>query len=226
MKICVLIPTYNESRMIGQLVSRVKNDQFDVLVIDDGSKDRTAEIAKEKGARVIINERNMGKGASLKAGFNHALQSDYEAVVIMDGDGQHDPIDIRRFINAAKSTGSDLIIGNRMVNAGAMPPIRQATNRWMSNFISKACGQHIPDTQCGFRLIKRKLLKKIRLISSKYETESELLLRAGKERFKISSIPIKSIYNGEVSKIHPFKDTYRFIRLVIKINLEKRKKKA
>ena len=219
MKTCVLIPTYNESKTIAELVTQIKAERLDCLVIDDGSLDETAEIARSSGAAMIIHKENQGKGASLKTGFNYALEKGYEAVVVLDGDGQHNPRDVRRFIEAARKTGADMIVGNRMGNTRSMPPIRRATNRWMSNFISKMCGQHIPDTQCGFRLIRSNILKKIRLISSKYEAESELLIRAGKD-FKIVSIPIKSIYNNQVSSINPLKDTFRFARLIIRMRRE------
>ena len=221
MKLCVLIPTYNESKAIGKLVTLVRKWGLDVLVVDDGSQDNTAGIAREKDAAVIEHKKNMGKGASLKAGFEYALRNGYEAVVIMDGDGQHNPEDIGRFIKSAETTDSDLIVGNRMNNPRAMPFVRRITNRWMSNYISRICGQEIPDTQCGFRLIKRRVIEKVRLISSKYETESEILIRAGRDNFKITSIPIKSVYNNEVSTIHPLVDSFRFIRLVLNIKSEK-----
>ncbi|NQT06677.1 MAG: glycosyltransferase family 2 protein [Candidatus Omnitrophica bacterium] len=226
MKTCVLIPTYNESRMIGELLSEVKNSGHDIVVVDDGSSDNTGKIAHENGAAVIMHKENMGKGASLKSGFAHALVNGYEAVIIMDGDGQHSPKDIERFVKSAKITGADLIIGNRMENPKAMPFIRWATNKCLSHVISKISGQYIPDTQCGFRLIKRRLLEKIILVTSKFETESEMLIRAGRKNFRIHSIPIKSIYNNEVSTIHPLKDAFRFIRLIFKINAEERREKS
>ncbi len=221
MKACVLIPTYNEAKTIGKLITAIESEGFDVLVVDDGSKDDTASIARNAGAVVIEHKINRGKGASLKAGFAYVLENGYDIALIMDGDGQHNPKDIKRFIKASQSTGADLIIGNRMQDTKSMPPIRWLTNKWMSGFISKLCGQHIPDSQCGFRLIKRRVIERIKLVSSKYDTESEILIRAGKKNFKLSSIPIKSIYNGEASDIHPIKDALRFIRLVIYMWLER-----
>lgn len=222
MRVCIVIPTYNESMTISEIVAKIKKGGLDILVVDDGSQDETAKLARQNGASVIVFKQNRGKGASLKAGFKHALKKGYESIVVMDGDGQHDPEDIRRFIQTAKSTDADLIIGNRMNDTKTMPFVRWITNKWMSSFISRICGQKIPDTQCGFRFIKASLLEKVRLVSSKYETESELLIRAGRERFKILSIPIKSIYNNEVSAIHPIKDAFRFLRLMINIMFEKR----
>jgi glycosyltransferase involved in cell wall biosynthesis len=221
MKICVLIPTYNESKAIGEIVSDVRKEGFEVVVIDDGSSDDTAAIAKDSGAYVITHERNMGKGASIKNGFAYVLEKGFDAAVIMDGDGQHDTRDIERFVKAAESTGADLVIGNRMENPSNMPFIRRLTNRWMSGFISKLSGHVIPDTQCGFRLVRSGLIRKVRLLSAKYETESEILIKAARGDFKIHSIPIKSVYKGEVSAIHPVKDGIRFVRLILNINNNK-----
>ncbi len=220
MNICVIIPTYNESKAIGELVKKIKHLGLDIVVVDDGSKDNTSEIARSGGAHVITHLKNKGKGACLKVGFKYAIEKGYEAVVVMDGDGQHDPEDIQRFINAAQSTGADLIVGNRMEDQSTMPFLRRVTNRWMSGFLSEICGHDIPDTQCGFRLIKNKLLRNIDLISSKYETESEILIRAGRQKFKIDSIPVKTIYKGEVSTINPIKDTLRFVRLMLTLKFE------
>ena len=222
MKVCVLIPAYNESKAIGELVAKARDEGLDVLVVDDGSSDDTGRIARERGALVIAQKNNRGKGASLKDGFAYALKSGYEAVVVMDGDGQHDPEDVKRFIQTAQSTDSDVVVGNRMGDPMTMPLIRRLTNRYMSNFISKICGQEIPDTQCGFRLIKRGVLEKVKLVSSKYETESEILIRAVRGKFKILSIPIKSVYNNEASSIRPLKDALRFVRLVLNIMFEKK----
>ncbi|MEE8359399.1 MAG: glycosyltransferase family 2 protein [Candidatus Omnitrophota bacterium] len=225
MNICVIIPTFNESKAIGDLIKKTKALGIDIVVVDDGSKDGTSAIARSEGAHVITHLKNKGKGACLKIGFKYAIEKGYEAVVVMDGDGQHDPEDIQRFINAAQSTGADLIAGNRMENQSTMPFLRRITNRWMSRFLSGICGCDIPDTQCGFRLIRSKLLRDIDLISSKYETESEILIRAGRQKFKIDSIPVKTIYKGEVSAIHPLKDTIRFIRLMLTLKHEQSTKK-
>ncbi|MFH1753451.1 MAG: glycosyltransferase family 2 protein [Candidatus Omnitrophota bacterium] len=221
MNICIIIPTYNESRAIGELIKSIKKLGLDVVVVDDGSDDNTSEIARSGGAHVIAHDKNMGKGASLKMGFKHAIENGYDAVVVMDGDGQHDPDDIGRFVSAAESTGADLIVGNRMKDQSTMPFIRRLTNRRLSSFISDICGCDIPDTQCGFRFIRSRVLQNIDLISSKFETESEILIRAGKHKFKIDSIPVKTIYKGEVSAINPVKDALRFIRLILALKFER-----
>lgn len=216
MKTCVIIPTYNEARAIGGLVKEIRQQGLDVLVIDDGSSDNTSQLAQDNGAAVLRNQFNQGKGASLAAGFKHALERNYEAVVTMDGDGQHLPEDIPYFIRLAKYSQSAIFIGNRMRRTRGIPLVRLMTNRFMSWLLSRIAKQKIPDTQCGFRLIKQEVLKQVSLATSKYETESELLLKGSRLGFKIESVPIKTIYLGEKSQINPFIDTLRFFRFLIR----------
>ncbi|MEW6101835.1 MAG: glycosyltransferase family 2 protein [Candidatus Omnitrophota bacterium] len=215
MNTCVIIPTYNEAKEIGRLVSEIKLLGQEVVVIDDGSSDNTAQIARKNGAVVFENPHNRGKGASLIKGFCYAAEKQFDAVVTIDGDGQHLTQDIPYFMNVAKYSQSGIIIGNRMKKTKNMPMLRFLTNKFMSWLISKIARQKIPDTQCGFRLIKKEVFDKIRLCTSKYETESELLIKGARAGFKIESIPIKSIYRQERSYINPLIDTVRFIRMVI-----------
>lgn len=216
MKTCVIIPTFNEYKEIGRIVAEVRKQGLEVIVIDDGSSDNTAAIAKDNGATVLKNEANQGKGASLIKGFNYAIDCGCDAVITMDGDGQHLPEDIPYFMRLAKYSDSGIIIGNRMQKIRNMPLLRLFTNKSMSWLISAVVKQKIPDTQCGFRLIKQEVFKKVRLSTSKYETESEILIKCARLGFKIESVPIKSIYMGEKSNINPFIDTLRFIKFILK----------
>lgn len=214
MKICALIPTYNEAKTIGVLVTQVRKYIPDVLVIDDGSWDRTAQLAGLAQARVIYNPINHGKGAALRQGFEQILKEGYDSVLTMDGDGQHSPDEIPLFLEKARKEKADLVIGNRLQEKAAMPMIRWITNQAMSFLISKLIGQEIQDTQCGYRLIHRAVLQKTQLKSARYEGESELVMQAVRSGFKVVSVPIHSIYHGETSQIRPFSDTLRFIRLL------------
>lgn len=215
MNICVIIPTFNESKVIAGLIREIRQLGFDVLVIDDGSDDGTGELAKNNGAIVLRNEKRMGKGASLRKGFAFALQHSYDAVVTMDGDAQHDPADIQQFLKAAEHNEPCLIVGNRFHNPKGMPAIRWLTNLFMSGLISALCRQKIEDSQCGFRFISTPVLKKIRLQTEKFEIETEILIEAAKGSFRIFSTPIKTIYQGEKSNINPFVDTLRFLKFLI-----------
>lgn len=216
MRTCVIIPTLNESKKIGQLVKDILAYNIDVVVVDDGSVDNTSPIAKESGAVVLRNEVNLGKGASLRKGFDYALANGYDAVVTMDGDGQHLPSDLPYFIRLAENSDKGILIGNRMAKTKNMPMTRIVTNKFMSWLISKVAKQRIPDTQCGFRLIRREVLEKISLSTDKYEIESEMLINSSRAGFKIESIPIQSVYADEKSQINPFRDTIRFIKFISK----------
>ena len=219
-KICVLIPSYNEAKTIGRVIKEVRAQGLSVYVVDDGSSDNTAAIAESEGAVVLKNKKNMGKGASLREGFKHILKKDFDEVLVMDGDNQHEAASIPAFIKEMDRSGADIVIGNRMLNTGSMPYIRKKTNHFMSYVISKISGQDIPDTQCGYRLIKRKVLDAITLESSKFEIESELIIKASRKGFKISSVPISAVYEDERSKINPILDTLRFMAFIIRMGLK------
>jgi len=223
MKTCVLIPSYNVGSIIGDVVKKIKDMDLEVIVVDDGSTDDTEKVAADSGAVVVRHAQNLGKGASLKKGFDFILRTtDFDSVIIMDGDGQHSPKDIRKFILHAREQDDDIIIGNRMDLTKDMPLVRILTNKIMSSVLSTLCKQRIPDTQCGFRLIRRGVLEKIKLESSKYDLESELLIKASRKNMKIASIPVESIYRDELSRIHPVKDTFRFLSLLLKLYFEKK----
>lgn len=220
-KICVLIPSYNEERAIGGIVKSLRERGLTVYVIDDGSVDRTAAIASENGAVVIRHKVNCGKGASLRQGFSHVAKKQYQAVLVMDGDNQHEVDDIDGFIRCMETTGADMVIGNRMHDTRRMPSERRWTNRFMSALISMLAGQRVPDSQCGFRLIRTAVLEKISLESSNYEIESEMIIKAARHGFRIASVPIETIYEDEKSRINPAIDTLRFVAFLIRVAFSK-----
>ncbi len=211
MTIAIVIPAYNEARTIGQLVQEVRVLGYDCIVVDDGSRDNTASIAAKANAIVLKTGGKSGKGGALKMGFDYVLKHGYEAVITMDGDGQHAPADLVVFTACYQKEKADIVNGNRLNNPKGMPVVRLMTNHFMSWLISLFCRQSIPDTQCGFRLMATEVLRQIKLESSDFEIETELLIKASKKGFKISSVNIQTIYRDEVSKIQPVRDTLRFI---------------
>jgi len=210
-QLAIVIPAHNEAQTIGSLVESVRALGYDCIVIDDGSVDKTGIVAGQAHAVVLKTKAQRGKGNALKVGFDYVIKNGYEALIAMDGDGQHSPSDIAVFVACYQNTDADIISGNRMHDPRGMPMVRLATNRFMSWLISLFCRRHIPDTQCGFRLIKTKVLQAIRLESSDFEIETEVLIKACKKGFKIASVDIQTIYRDEVSKIQPVRDTIRFI---------------
>ncbi|MEA3328575.1 MAG: glycosyltransferase family 2 protein [Candidatus Omnitrophota bacterium] len=216
MKVCVLIPLYNEARTIERLVKDAVKYADKCLVVDDGSADSSGTIALEAGAVVIKHSKNYGKGISLQNGFKKVLEEKYDAVITMDGDGQHDPADLPKFIKKAENSPAGIISGNRMGNLKEMPLIRILTNKLMSFVISKVSGQNIVDSQCGYRLIKSNVLEKLNLSTSRFEIESEILIETAKLGYRIDFVPINSIYRGEKSRIDPLFDTLRFIKFIFR----------
>lgn len=213
MKVCALIPAYNEAAGIAAVIDGCARHVDEVLVVDDGSSDATAQAAEDAGATVIIHKHNKGKGAAIRTGFGHVRGHEFDAVIILDGDGQHDSRDIPRFIETAETTGAAVVLGNRMGDVAEMPALRRWTNRTTSGILSRLAGQRLPDSQCGFRLIRAAVLADLELRTANYETESEMLLQAAWAGHTIVSIPIATIYNEAPSHIHKVRDTWRFIKL-------------
>ena len=214
-EICVLIPAYNEEKNISFLAKQIMELGFAVAVSDDGSKDNTVKEAARLGAEVLTSSVNQGKGAALRRGFGWFSNSSYAVLIMIDADGQHDPRELDLFREALNRNNGDLIVGNRMQDPKGMPFVRRATNRFMSWIISSVAKQPVPDTQCGYRAIRKEALKKIRLQTARFEIESEMILQAARAGLKISSIPIRCVYAGEKSNIHPLRDTIRFFKFLL-----------
>ncbi len=214
-KIAAVIPAYQEKKHIGDVVRRTRDKIDNVLVVDDGSNDKTTERAREAGAEVIVHPQNRGKGEAIKTGLRHFLNRQFDWVFILDADGQHRPEEIDRFLAAAVSAAEPkLILGNRMNDVSSMPLVRRIINRYMSKKISRVCRQDIPDTQCGFRMLHRQLIPDLLEGADRFEYESEMLIIASRKGFRIDSVSISTVYSDEVSSIHPVRDTLRFFKLM------------
>lgn len=214
---CIVIPAYNAAKTIGGVVRAAKGQAADVVVVDDGSTDETAAVASREGALVISHVRNQGKGAALRTGFEHVLRTECDGVVTLDSDGQHDPQEIPRLITEGRRQHAGIVIGNRLQDGAAMPPLRRWTNLVMSGLISRLTHQHIPDSQCGFRLIRREVLRSIpALRASRFDFETEVLLAAARQRWKTISIPVRAIYRSEPSHIQPLRDGVRFLLVLLR----------
>ncbi|MCK4244097.1 MAG: glycosyltransferase family 2 protein [Candidatus Omnitrophica bacterium] len=222
-KVAVVIPAHNEETAIGKLIKDLQGKVNKVIVVNDGSTDSTAKEAENKGAVVLHHQKRRGKGEALKTGFNYILENEYQAVITMDGDGQHLPSEVHKFVETFEK-GPDnigMIIGLRRREIGRMPLDRLLTNWFTSSAVSFFAHQRIPDSQCGFRLIRREALKGIKLLTSHFDTESEILVKIARKGFQILSIPIKTVYQEEKSKIDPFVDTLRFFKFVFNTALKR-----
>jgi glycosyltransferase involved in cell wall biosynthesis len=213
-RVAAIIPAYQEEKHVAEVARRVCQEVGQVLVVDDGSTDATAEQARTTGAEVVIHSQNRGKGESIKTGLRYWLERDIDYVVLLDADGQHLPEEISRFIDAAAGNSAKLFIGSRMNDTGSMPLLRRLVNRYMSAKISQACGQYIPDTQCGFRMLHRDVIPELLGGANRFDYETEMLILASRNGHQIAAVPITTIYSDEVSSIHPVRDTIRFFQLM------------
>ncbi len=209
-----IIPAYFEAKHIRDIARRTRAQLEHVLVVDDGSSDETANRAREAGVEVIVHPQNRGKGEAIQTGMQHWLKHGLEYALILDGDGQHLPEEIDRFLITAATTGADLLIGTRMNDVRSMPFLRRFVNGYMSKEISRICGQEIPDTQCGFRMLRCDLIPDLLGGANRFEYETEMLIIASRKSCRIESVPISTVYSDEVSSIHPVRDTLRFFKLM------------
>jgi glycosyltransferase involved in cell wall biosynthesis len=205
-----VIPCFNEARTIASLVEAVSRQLPFVLVVDDGSTDNSAALAEDAGAMVICHEHNRGKGAALRTGLSQALKLGYEWAVTLDGDGQHAPVDLPAFGQCAEQTGAFLVVGNRMHDARAIPWLRRRVNRFMSQQLSRCAGRHLPDTQCGFRLVHLQTWSALSLKTEHFEVESEMLMAFLDGGYRIEFVPIQVIRNCRRSRIRPLADSVRW----------------
>jgi glycosyltransferase involved in cell wall biosynthesis len=220
--VAALIPGYFEETHIRDIAARTKKQLYLVLVVDDGSTDRTSEEAKAAGVEVIRHEKNAGKGAAIKTGLRALLERPgVDFILVLDADGQHLPEEIPNFLAEANATGAPMVVGNRMDDVRDMPFVRKCTNRYMSWTISRVIGQRVPDSQCGFRMFHRSLAAEfLSTASSNFDFETEMLALAARRGCRIGSAKITTVYGDEVSKIHPIRDTIRFFKLLSRLKRE------
>jgi glycosyltransferase involved in cell wall biosynthesis len=220
-----VIPAYQDEKHIGDIVRRTRQRLDHVLVVDDGSSDQTAQRARQAGAEVIVHNQNRGKGEAVKTGlgqwlaaaspFGGGLDQEVTWVILLDSDGQHLPEEIDRFLAAAVgATRPSFFIGNRMNNLAGMPFVRRVVNRYMSRRISRVCGQKIPDTQCGYRMLDRQLIPELLGGGDRFDYDTEALIIASRKGYRIESVPITTVYSDQVSKIRPVRDAFRFFKLM------------
>jgi glycosyltransferase involved in cell wall biosynthesis len=214
-RIAAVIPAYHEAHHVAGVARRARAQLEHVLVVDDGSNDKTEEQARAGGAEVIVHPQNRGKGETIRTGLRYWLDRGMDYIVLLDADGQHLPEEISRFLEAANQDPEvKIFIGSRMSDTKSMPFVRRLVNRYMSRKISRACGQLIPDTQCGFRMLHRNLVPHLLTGADRFDYETEMLLVASRKGYRIVSVPITTVYSDEVSSINPVRDTLRFFGLM------------
>jgi glycosyltransferase involved in cell wall biosynthesis len=210
-RVFAVIPAYQEGARVAAVVEGASR-HLPVVVVDDGSSDNTAAQAEAAGAIVLRQVPNAGKGAALRAGFAYALDHGTDAVVTLDGDGQHDPDEIPAFLVAHERSDAQLVIGRR--DFRSMPLVRRVSNTVGRMVISVAVGQDVPDNQSGYRLIGRRLMTA--LLESReagFEFEVEMIARCIALGLTMDWVPIRTIYAGEPSHIRPWLHFTSFLRV-------------
>jgi glycosyltransferase involved in cell wall biosynthesis len=218
--VAAAIPAYDAAPSVGSVVSRTLAVIRDVLVIDDGSRDGTADAAREAGAEVYVLSVNQGKGAALRTAFEILFSRGFTGVVTLDADGQHLPEEIPRLLAAAP--GADLVLGTRDHLFGEMGAVRRLSNRLSSRGISLAAGLPISDVQTGFRLYAHGLIERTGFPERRFEAESAVVVRAVRLGLRVVTAPVRLGYTDGRATSHyrPVRDSLRIAAAVVRARLQ------
>lgn len=210
-KICAVIPFYNEEKTLSEIINRTLQYVDKIIAVNDGSTDNSKQkINNLQNVIVIDYEKNHGKGFALNKGFEKALELGYDTVITLDSDLQHDPVFIPDLLREIENYG--IVIGNRLNNLADMPFQRRLSNKITSFLLSVKTGQKILDSQSGFRAIRSDLLRIVKTRKHGYEAESEQIILAARNGFKIGFVNTSTIYGNEKSKIKSVKTILAFIK--------------
>ena len=217
-RLCVLIPAYNAEATLEGVIEGVNKSLHDIIVVYDGSSDSTSQIGREMGVTLLQHPGNRGKGRALRTGFTHVMEHGYEAVITIDADGQHDAAEIPRFIELYRKQSPDIIIGSRATQFNEMPWLRCFWNRLGAKAVSRLTKTLVSDSQSGYRLIRTDVLRDLKLTTSTYETEMELLIKACKKGYSVVNIPIigHAINDTSTSHFRPVVDTFKICMLYLR----------
>jgi len=214
-KIVAVIPVFNEVEFLDELLPKVKALASKIICVDDGSTDGSKELLEGNlDIEVISNNKNRGKGYSLKVGLLKSLEFDCDTVITMDADMQHLPEQIPQFAEAIKKY--DLVIGNRLHTLKGMPIQRIASNKLTSWLLSKKVGVNIIDSQSGYRAFRKNIIKSILPFETGFEAETEMLINAALNNNSIGFIDIPTIYNGNKSKMKPLQAIVGFLKVLFR----------
>ena len=221
----ILIPAYNEATTIHDIVDRCLHYASNVMVIDDGSIDGTAEKLKQLSALVFSNTINLGKGATLLKGFQTAIEKNYRGVIALDADGQHNPDDLPHFLNIIEKFPDGLIIGARRTATHRAPKVRLWANKAADFFISCAARKRLYDTQSGYRYYPVSFLKHYvtgTQAPNRFAFEADILVAAVRAGLSVRYVDIASCYpeGARASHYHPSKDTWEITKAVSKLILK------
>ncbi|MBL6446519.1 DUF2062 domain-containing protein [Fulvivirga sp. 29W222] len=216
-KCCVVIPTYNNSGTLSKVITDVLNYISDVIVVNDGATDNTLEIIKSFGdqIQIIHHEINKGKGAALRKAFKYALSKGYEYAITVDSDGQHFAEDLPKFLREIGKEPDSLVIGARNMSQKNVPGKSSFGNKFSNFWFYVDTGVKLTDTQSGYRLYPIKKMQGIRYITSRFEFEVEVIVKASWKGIKVRNIPIRVHYEPGKKRISHFRPFVDFTRISI-----------
>jgi len=195
MKVCIVIPAYNEANTISKIIDEAKKYSENIIVVDDGSKDATRKLAEESGAFVLRHVVNLGVGSATVTGNNYAVSRGFDVIVNLDSDGQHSASAVARGLEVLEGGGYDIVIGSRFLESTKkMPAMLRLGNRFLTLTNRLIFGSNITDTQSGFRVVTADAWKKLAPVSMGYSICSEISASIGTKRLKYAEIPIETIY--------------------------------
>lgn len=218
-KIMVIIPAFNEAKRIKKTLLALKNSKLPVIVVDDGSTDKTLEISRPLVWKVIKHSSNLGKGAALKTGCELAFKEGAQAVIMMDADGQHSFNDLPKFSQTINSGSYDIVFGSRDIRQG-VPFLRYLGNRVAPLVIFSLFGIYVSDLICGFRAFTKEAYQKIDWKSRGYNVETEMVIKTGKHKLRFCEIPIDTIYHDKYKGVTMI-DAFSILGSVLKWRLSK-----
>ncbi len=193
LKTCAVIPAFNEEENIGKVVKETKKYVDNVIVVDDGSTDKTLEEASDADI-VLRHPVNMGKGFALETGIEKALENGSDILITLDGDNQHNPRDIPKLASILVDDNLDVVFGSRPLN-GEMPPLLRFGNWWLCKSAQLLFGSRIQDSQTGFRAFRKEAYDRIRWRSHHYSMDSEIVMNVGRNKLRHRQVPIKTRYH-------------------------------
>ena len=204
MKISIGIPAYNEEKNIAAIITKLKKITDSIIVCDDGSDDLTAEIARDLGVIVVTHERNLGYGAAIKTIFQKSKEIDCDVLVTFDADGQHRVEDVESVINPIKNNDSDIVVGSRFLNnENDIPNYRKLGIKVITQVTNASIKKQLTDSQSGFRAYNKQVINDITPSDSGMGVSTEILIKASRNNFRISEVPIKILYEGDTSTHNP-----------------------
>ncbi len=215
------LPAFNEERYIGTIVLKTRKYVDEVIIVDDGSEDQTADIARLAGATVIQHKQNKGYGASIQALFAEAKKRDPDVFVLLDADFQHNPDEIPLLIKPI-SEGSDVVIGSREKRKEDIPRYRRFGQRIISYFSRILSGERVSDSESGFRVFSRKAIDSLALKENGMAVSAETIARAAEKGLKITERPITIRYTADGSTLNPFVHGFGVLRRIIVMISERR----